>query len=57
VKRKEHQDVFFNGCLPDEEDNGKAFYFHTDAFLVSLQRNGKSAAAQREECWRETRKR
>ena len=44
-----------NGFLSDGEDNLKRFYFHKDAFLVSLQRNGKCVAAKREVCYSETR--
>jgi len=48
-------EVFGNTCLSDADDNGMVFYFQKDAFLVSLQRNGKSAAAKRDFASSETR--
>jgi len=38
------------GFLSDGADNLKSFYFHKDAFLVSLQRNEKCAAVKRGTC-------
>ncbi len=49
-------DVFDNTCLSDAEDNGMAFLFHMDAYLVVLQLNERNAEAQQDFASNETRR-